>query len=137
MGQVNDRRGEERPPQAAEGPVAAATPMNLIEAPERTVTPDYLDDRANGGPQEFQLLQMEVAPGRVVNRTLRGRTVWDGYAEAALAALVGQIEIAEPSESAILAAVKMAALAADAMIAESRKRNPQPMRIQAGSQLVQ
>jgi hypothetical protein len=65
MGKVNDRRGQE--PEAAaetpEGPVAQAAPMYLIEAGGegvKGVTNDYLDERANGGPQEFQIIQMQA-----------------------------------------------------------------------------
>jgi hypothetical protein len=113
----------------------------MIEAgPEgvRGVTKDYLDEHANGGPEQFQILQVRSGD-QVIQRTLRGKSVWDGYAEAAMAALiermVGPGDDEAEREEEIAAAVKTAARAADLMLAESRKRNPQPMKVSLGSKV--
>jgi hypothetical protein len=131
-------RGREAEPETPEGPVAQATPVYMIEAGAegvRGVTPDYLDERANGGPEQFQVLTFE-AGGKVINRTMRGRSVWDGYAQAALAVVMAQADLLPgPVDAAEIA--KAAAAIADAMIAEKRRRDPQAMRVQAGSKLVQ
>jgi hypothetical protein len=66
---------------------------------------------------------------------MRGRTVWDGYAEAAMAALLeGDSEFHSGDEAQL---AHNAAAIADAMVTEKRRRDPQRMQVQLGSKIVQ
>jgi hypothetical protein len=135
MAKVTDMRGRERPEEETpEGPVAASV-VYMIDTLKK-VTPNFLDEAANGGPEQFQVIQMQLPGGGVMQHTLLGKTVWDSFFETALAHLVGQVDVGSgDSDEQMQGAVKLAARAADMMIVEKRRRDPQRMQVQAGSNL--
>ena len=100
-------------------------------------TEDYLDERRNGGPEQFQIIQL-VGPAGPTFRTIRGKTVWDSFAETALKAIVGATTRAEDTTLSAGDARQVAAMAAafaDALLEEKKKRDPVKMLVEGGSGL--
>ena len=124
---------------APPGPPPQAKLMYLIGLNNET-TEDYLDERRNGGPEDFQLIQLMGPGGQVGTRYIRGKTIWDSFAETALQAIVAATTktIAENTLSAgdPKQVATMAAAFADAMLEEKKKRDPQRMLIEGGSRLI-
>ncbi len=120
------------PPAAEPLPPAPPKPMYMLGLTGDT-TADYLDPQLNGGPDAFQIINMQTPQGPMTKFIL-GRTVWDHYAAAALAELIaattsradGALSTADAKDAA-----RIAAAFADALIEEKRKRDPQHMLIQA------
>ena len=119
---------------APPSPPPQAKTMYLIakgyEGPE--TTEDYLDERANGGPEQFQLIQLMGPGGQIGTKYVRGKTVWDNFAETALAAIVKATTRIVESENTLSAGdakqvAAMAAAFADAMLEEKKRRDPQKM----------
>ncbi len=138
---------------APPSPPPQAKTMYLIakgkEGPE--TTDDYLDERADGGPEAFQLIQMMGPGGQVGTKFVRGKTIWDSFAETALSAIVKATTRIEKAASArdgdplpdTLSAgdakqvAAMAAAFADALLEEKKRRDPQVMKVAAGHELIQ
>jgi hypothetical protein len=127
-------------------PIAQAKVMFRIDLTNET-TEDFFDDRRNGGSETFQTLQVLGPGGQVMGiKNMRGRTIWDCYATAALASFIQATVKVIPGEvgqpdiitgvGQIKEAVAFAAAYADAMIDEKRRRDPQRMLVEAGTKLV-
>lgn len=134
---------EGMPPGAPPAPPPQAKTMYLIakghEGPE--TTEDYLDERANGGPEDFQLIQLMGPGGKMGTKFVRGKTIWDNFAETALAAIVKATTKVEAGNTLSAGDARqvaaMAAAFADAMLEEKKLRDPQMMRVTAGRGLIE
>jgi hypothetical protein len=120
-----DPPGQEKPP-------APPKPMYMLGLTGDT-TPDYLDPKLNGGPDAFQIINMQTPQG-AITKFILGRTVWDHYAAAAMAEIIaatvtrqdGTLSAPDAKDAA-----RIAAAFADALIEEKRQRDPQRMVIEA------
>lgn len=126
-------------PGAPGGPPPQAKTMYLIALANET-TEDYLDERRNGGPEQFQIIQLMTPQGQMT-KFVRGKTVWDSFAETAMGELVaGPQSIEDITTNNVEDAAKkiafIAAKIADAMLEEKRKRDPTKMLVEVGSRLV-